>query len=600
MDTGSTWQRRALSRRSMLRAAMVGGAGIASAALIGCSSSGGTKEGQGAKATGGASVAGSTSTAGKPKPGGTLKYAETKSPDILDPVRSGGGLPTMAQLVYSRLFEFEFGEGKAASGKIVGDLVEKWEQPDPLTMILKLNQAAKYDDKEPLNGRTISAEDVAQSWKRWAARDTYRTRLANSANPDAPVAAMEAVDASTVRVKFKFVDATAMPNMAGGFWIQPTEGLTEKIDMTKTPRGTGPFLFESYTPSVGFSFKRNPKWFRGGGERPYADGVSIPIIPEQAQLDVQFRNKGLQFGAVSETNIVQFAKELKDTEISVGAHDGRSPILVFSYSPDQPWHDVRLRRAVSMAIDRDKMADVLFDPKQYEPLGVKLSTRWNAPFSGSYGAYWLDPKSAQFGPAGGYLKHNVAEATKLLAAAGYTSAKPFEFDNVYPGIQWGTNWPNRVEILQAMVRDAGMKMNAVSVDYVTEYTPKYMRAKAQFQGKVAKPAVHFMPGGASSDPLVFYFQFLSSNGSSSMVGKQYPELDALMRKQQQVTNFDERVAGIHNINRYTAENMVVWPVGPFTEIVDLVWKHVRGPQIYRPWVSAKVTPDLFPYFHIES
>ena len=595
MSNTSTAQRWTIGRRSLIRGGVLGGLGLASAALVGCSSSGSKPAASPAEK----SPAGAPPAASKPKPGGILKFAETKNPDTLDPVRSGGGLPTQSSMIYSRLFEFEAGDGEPATGKIAGDLVEKWEQPDPLTMVVHLNKAAKFDGRAPTNGRVVTAEDVTESWKRWAKTDTYRTRLANSANPDAAIEAMEVIDASTVRIKLKFVDATVLANLAGGFWIQPADGVLGKFDMAENPRGSGPFMLESYKPSIGFAFKRNPAWFRGGGERPYVDGVNIPIIPEQAQLDVQFRAKALHFGAVSPTNIVSFAKELKDTEVTVGGHDGRSPILVFSYSPGQPWHDVRLRRAVSMAIDRDQMADVLFEPKRFEPLGVKLTTRWNAPMSGGYGAYWLDPKSPKFGPAGAYLQKNIPEAMKLLAAAGYNAQKPLEFDNVYPGIQWGTNWPQRVEIMQAMVREAGMKMNAVSVDYVTDYTPNYMRAKAAFKGKTTAPAVHFMPGGASSDPLVFYLQFLSSNGSSSMVGKQYPELDVMERKAQQVVNFDERVAGIHDINRWTMDNMVVWPVGPFTEITDLVWKGLRGPAQYRPWVAALVNHDLFQKFYFE-
>ena len=586
---------RTFARRSLIRGGVLTGLGLGSAALLGCSSNAG-KPATPVAGPGG-SVASAPAAAAKPKPGGILKFAETKNPDTLDPVRSGGGLPTQSALIYSRLFEFEAGDGAPATGKIAGDLVEKFEQPDPLTMVLHLNKSAKFDQRAPTNGRAVNSEDVVESWKRWAKIDTYRTRLANSANPDAAIEAMEVIDASTVRVKLKFVDATVLANLAGGFWIQPADGVLGKFDMAENPRGSGPFQLESYKPSIGFAFKRNAAWFRGGGERPYVDGVNIPIIPEQAQLDVQFRSKALHFAAVSPTNIVSFAKELKDTEVTVGSHDGRSPILVFSYSPGQPWHDVRLRRAVSMSIDRDQMADVLFEPKRFEPLGVKLTTRWNAPMSGGYGAYWLDPKSPQFGPAGAYLKKDIAEAVKLQAAAGYNAQKPLEFDNVYPGIQWGTNWPQRVEIMQSMVREAGMKMNAVSVDYVTDYTPNYMRAKAAFKGKTTNPAVHFMPGGASSDPLLFYFQFLSSNGSSSMVGKQYPELDAMERKAQQVVNFEERVAGIHDINRWTMDNMVVWPVGPFTEITDLVWKGLRGPAQYRSWVSALVNHDLFQKFH---
>ncbi len=91
----------------------------------------------------------------------------------------------------------------------------------------------------------------------------------------------------------------------------------------------------------------------------------------------------------------------------------------FSYLPGQPWHDVRVRRAVSMALDRDVMADTLFNPKQFEPLGVKLTTRWNAPISGGYGVFWLDPKSSAFGPAGQYLKRDVAEGKARPMEEGF-------------------------------------------------------------------------------------------------------------------------------------------------------------------------------------
>lgn len=570
-----------ISRRGLLSSAGATALGLAGAALVGCSANRATPGG------GSAAIATAGASNEKPRSGGTLRYAEQKNPDTLDPFRTGGGLiDVYTSLVYSRLFTFEPGNGEPAQGKLVGDLVQSFEQPDPLTLLLKLNPAAKFDQKAPLNGRQVNAKDVVESWKRYAKEDTYRTQLANSSNPDAPIESMEVVDDTTVRVKYKFADATAIYIMAGRVWIQPVEGMGGGIDLTKEPRGSGPFLFENYTNSVSLNYKRNPTWFAGEGQRPYVDGVTIPIIPEQAQSEAQFRAKNLQFAAVSRQNIPVFAKELKGTEVAVGGPAGRSPTLVYSYLPGQPWHDVRVRRAVSMMINRDLLTEVIQNPAPLNALGVKLTTRWNAPIAGGYGAYWLDPKSPKFGPAAEYLKLNVAEAQKMLAAAGFTTAKPLEFDNVYPGIQWATDWPQRVETLQSMFKDAGVKMNGVSVDYVTEYTPKYMRAKAAFKGKTTDAAVHFMPGGSQVDPIPYYFQFLSAKGSSSMVGTKFPELDAMMTKQRAVTNFEERVAGIHDLNRWVTDNMVVLPVGPDTEQVDLVWSNLRGPQQYRTWTDT--------------
>ena len=580
----------AMSRRRVLAATGIGTVGLAAASLIGCSATGGQPS---AKSTGtGANAGPTTGAASRPKPGGILKYAEQKNPDSLDSVRSSGGIVSnYTSMVYSRLFTFEPGDGAPASGKVVGDLIQKWEQPDPLTLVLHVNPAAKWDQRDPLNGRNVSSDDVIQSWNRWSKQDTYRTLLASSASKDAAVDTVEAVDASTVRMKFKFADSTAIPLMAEArFWIQPAEGIAGKIDLSKEPRGSGPFLFDNYKPSVSITYKRNPNWFLGGGERPYVDGVTIPIITDQAQIEVQFRSKNVHLAAVSQTNIPQFAKELTGTRVVVGGPVTGSPCMGFSYLPGQPWHDVRVRRAVSMALDRDAMADVLFNPKQFQPLGVNLTTRWNAPISGGYGVFWLDPKSKDFGPAGAYMQRNVAEATKMLAAAGYSSSKPLEFDNIYPGIQWGTDWPQRVEILQSMFKDAGIKMNGVSVDYVTEFTPKYMRAKAQYKGKTTEAAMHFMPGGATPDPLAYYYQRLQSNGASTEVGNKYPELDAMEEKQRAVTNFDDRIKGIHDLNRWSVDNMITLPVGPATEGVDLNWKALHGPDRYRSWGAS--TPGI--------
>ena len=57
-----------------------------------------------------------------------------------------------------------------------------------------------------------------------------------------------------------------------------------------------------------------------------------------------------------------------------------------------------------------------------------------------------------------------------------------------------------------------------------------------------------------------------------------------------MTNFDERVAGIYDLNRWTMDNMVTLPVGPSTEGVDLIWKALRGPQRYRTWGAS--TPGI--------
>ncbi len=571
-----------MTRRRALAVGGTGALGLSAAALIGCSA--------GSKATAPAAAnkaaaTGASSAPETPKRGGTLRYSVDQNPDSLNPYLGlGGGATagTFHQNVYSTLFAFEPGFKAPATGKVIGDAAVSWEQPDPLTIVAKINPKAKFDQRAPLNGRNLTSDDVLQTWKLLLATPTLAPGLANKANPDAPIADMEAVDASTVRIKLAYPDATSLSRLGGALRILPAEGIAGKFDLSKEMRGTGAFILDSYQPGVSIKFKRNPDWF-GGPDKPYVDAIENPIISAQAQLDVQFRAKKLQWSAVSNENIAQFAKDLPGTEIAVGTPNTRSPLISPSFLPGQPWHDIRVRRAVSMAIDRDTLANVLYNPQQFKALGVNLNTYWNAPLSGGYGAFWLDPKSLKFGPAAQYLKYNVAEAKKLLDAAGYTSAKPMEFDLLYPGTTYGTDWPTRVETLQAMLKEAGVKMNGVSVDYATEYVPKIFRGKTLFKGKNVDAAAHLVSGGGAADALLYYLNFYTAKAANTATGTEYPEFEAMLRKQLPVTNFDERVAGVHELNKYAVDNMLVVPAGPYTEFIDLVWKDLRGPQEWNPW-----------------
>ena len=587
-----------MSRRRALAVSGAGAAGMLAAALIGCSS--GKQPASPASPVNQAAAPGGAAAAETPKRGGTLRFPQDQNPDSLNPYLAGAGVTTsmLHESTYSQLFQFEPGFRQAASGKVVGDLVDKWEQPDPLTIIAHLNPKAKFDQKAPLNGRALTSDDVAQSWKRLLAAPTLAPNLAFAANPDRPIKTMVAIDASTVRIELAFVDATTLTNLAARrMFIVPAEGVSGTIDLQREMRGSGAFRLDSYQPGVGLKFSRNPDWY-GGPERPYVDNIDVPLIADQAQREVQFRARKLHWSGASPTNIPLLAKELPGTEIGLGAVPTSAPNLSMSFAPSQPWFDVRVRRGVSMGIDRDTLADVLWNARSYDALGVHLNVYHNAPLSGGTGAFWLDPNSPKFGPSAAFVKHNVSEAVKLLAAAGYTSAKPLEFDMVYPGVALGQEWPTRVETVQAMLRSVGVKANAVSVDYATEYIPKFYRGKTIFKGKNVDAAVHYVSGGSPADGLGYYLTYYLPAASATVTGTSFPEMEAMVRKERGVIEFDARVAGVHNLNRYATDNMFVIPVGPYTESYDLIWKQLRGPQEWQSTGSARlgVSGNLFPYY----
>lgn len=108
-------------------------------------------------------------------------------------------------------------------------------------------------------------------------------------------------------------------------------------------------------------------------------------------------------------------------------------------------------------------------------------------------------------------------------------------------------------------------------------------------------------GGASADPLRYLSNFFASTGTYAYMGDKFPAFDEMIVKQRGVLDFSQRVAGIQDMQRWATDNMIVIPVGPQTEKVDLVWKELHGPQQFNLWGSSAQMADaaLFPYYWFE-
>jgi ABC-type transport system substrate-binding protein len=129
---------------------------------------------------------------------------------------------------------------------------------------------------------------------------------------------------------------------------------------------------------------------------------------------------------------------------------------------------VRVRQAASMSIDREGFADVLDNRKAFHDGGIDLSIGYNTVVGAGWGSDWLDPYDEKtFGPSHKYLKFNVAEAKKLLAAAGYANGVEFDFiynqDNLF-----GAAYARTRDLYAAMLTEAGLKPRMKGVNY-TEY-----------------------------------------------------------------------------------------------------------------------------------
>ena len=80
--------------------------------------------------------------------------------------------------------------------------------------------------------------------------------------------------------------------------------------------------------------------------------------------------------------------------------------------------------------------------------------------------------------------------------------------------------------------------------------------------------------------------FHQSTGSNNEVGENYPGLDKLITEARGITDFEERVAKVHDVQRYMMENMTTIPTLPTVDGLSMKWAGLHGPERYNVWGST--------------
>src|SRR5579875_2805059 len=341
-----------LSRRRLLAAG--GAAALASASLLAACSSG-------RRSTGSAQPTSTSGSAGKPKTGGTFNVYEVGNAPTLDALRTTSYLTQQPESgVYSRLLRYKPGSTPQASesGDIENDLALSAESPDALTWTFKLRTGAAWHDIPPVSGRTVDASDIKASFTRALDKTNPNRGSLDMVNADQ----ITTPDNQTVVFKLNypyalFTRTAASPLYA---WIQPKEALAGAYDPAKLVIGSGPWLWDTYTPDVAFTLKRNANWF--GKPGPYADSVRMAIILDPAQQIAQFTAGNLdELDRVDPKNRDTIQRQNPKAVLGTGDPDGESALVGQMGDPASLWADVRVRHAFSMALNRDAIGAAVYN-----------------------------------------------------------------------------------------------------------------------------------------------------------------------------------------------------------------------------------------------
>jgi peptide/nickel transport system substrate-binding protein len=585
------WETILRGRLSRRRTLTIVGGGVAAAALSAACGGGDSSGGGGDKAS---LLTKPADTSKQARRGGTLKRSAGSDPAGLDPHGGGATVATYYEIAYARLFNYTPGLLKPSQDEIEGAHAESWEwSPDHLTLTAKLRQNVKFHNLTPVNGRVVDAEDILFSWKRFSTLGSNRTVVANSANPDAPVLSVTTPDVRTVVIKFvePLVYAQAYFTQRGYLNIVPKEAEnTQVLDLRQKTIGTGPFGLADYKPSIGLTFKRNPEYW--DKERPYIDQIEYPIITEYSAANAQFRNgniHGYEAGSnapVRQEEVLATKQSLPDLVMYEGdiTIDTRRTILGWQ---TQVLRDKRVRQALSMSIGRDDWLDAQYNTATFASAGLPVTKRWNTALEASENAtgWWLDPKSKDFGPNARYLQRDVAEAKKLLSAAGHADGVEL-VSNHFTTSEHGPDFVKLIELWESMSGEAGFKYKKNIIQYTD-----YLRNFRDTQGKWPGVSYKLGPPAPSSDPVAkMTYEFSTKGGVGfhgfDLAGKGDQSGDPYVESQLAKARGDfdtERRRGIvHDLQRYLADAMytIRWPGGASS--FELAWPALRNYRVYRP------------------
>ena len=390
-----------------------------------------------------------------PKRGGTINV-RAWDPPHWDPHLTISYKTHIAySFTHSRLLRFRAGPGVSpGTFPIEGDLAESWSQPNDTTYLFKLRKGVRWHNKPPVNGRELTAEDVVYSI------DRFRTVKGNAnAYMLSSVDKVEAPDKYTVKITLKEPYVWLLDMLANSHAVPiiARECVDKHGDLKRHEAtiGTGPWMLDSYRPNVGFTFVRNPSYFLSG--LPHIERVEVFVDEDNASRMAAFLSGkydlGWEFmGIINRVDWVQIKDVLKQKRPRLQTVEFTTPVMqhISMRTDKAPYSDVRVRRAMSMAIDRKGIIDAL-----YEGVGVinpavpAALKEWSIPMD-------------QLGEGLANYKYDPAAAKKLLAEAGLASG----FSATMEFTTYGSNIVvDACQLVLKYLKDVGIDAKLVTKEY---------------------------------------------------------------------------------------------------------------------------------------
>ena len=389
----------------------------------------------------------------QPRTGGTIRAWATSDPASWDISIAGNNHinDKYEALVYDSLLGFKYGPGVAYGELSVRpELAERWEvSPDAKTFTFQLRKGVKYTDHAPVNGRELTAADVKFTFEYMSRTGEFKDIKAKKLPPSRfseffeGMEAIETPDPSTVTVRFNKPFAPFLNYVATDYLhITPREIYDKEGNFENLMVGTGPFFLDEPASQKGtrWVLSKNPGYWQSG--RPYVDKLEARVVPEASSAFAAFKVKQLDLlggGGGGHTITPQEARQVAASNPDAVQFDylAPTPLNIYMNVRRAPFNDVRVRRAVSLALDREEYIKTFAEGEG----GLALA--------GALQDTFAQEEVRQV------LRHDPAEAKRLITEAGYPNGLDVEF---FASQAYGQTHLSQAELMQSQLKKAGINL----------------------------------------------------------------------------------------------------------------------------------------------
>ncbi len=462
-------------------------------------------------------------------PEDTVIVALDDSPGNLDPrIGTDAFSERLDQLLFCSLVK------RSPTYDIEPDLALSWEIPNPTTYIFHLRTDARFHDGRPLTARDVlfTFRSVLSGVLKTPKAGTYRL-----------VESVEAPDDRTVVFKLKEPFAPFLWNLTrGAIGIVPDGS---PADFAQHPVGSGAFKFVRFVPDSEVVLARNDDYF---GKKPVVSEVRFKIIPEAIVRALELRKGSVDIAlSVLTPDMVEALRGNRELEV-IEAPGTNYQYVAFNLK-DPLFSDVRVRKAIAFAIDRESIVKYLWRGQAKLATGVIPPNNWT---------YASDVETYPYNPQ---------KARELLKASGH--------EHLSFTYRTATDDTGRLlaAVLQQQLRDVGIQMDIRSNEFATFYSDV-------INGNFQMYSLRWIGGNNDPDILNFVFHSMMFPPNGANRGRYAnAAVDRLIDFARREVDTEKRRQAYQEIQRIVAEELPYVSLF-YVDNVAVYNKRIGGMRLY--------------------